>query len=192
MDGRNPHRAVRRHGRIGFTSHERELLVLIQGNSIANFRNDTGIFYEGTGTVEIKFNNIDGDPLHVHAQRAAAGKWDAGHTHYAVRNNGDTHGHVIGNSVRNCGRFAGGNAADVYEANILYCNPNATGDDADNAGIRYIADPALFGSVQIEDCDPASATCGRLLMCVCSRRQVFRQVGNMCKGTLFAEHLPDQ
>ena len=28
MDGRNPHRAVRFHSRIGFTSHERELLLI--------------------------------------------------------------------------------------------------------------------------------------------------------------------
>src|SRR6266699_6172202 len=30
MEGRNLHRAVRYHGRIGFTSHERELLTAIQ------------------------------------------------------------------------------------------------------------------------------------------------------------------
>lgn len=137
--------------------------LAVRGNYVGN--QTGGCFYAlGRGTVNLDGNTFDGDPLHVHAGRLPNGKWSAGTTFPGVWT--DT---VRVTASRNIFRnlysvyLGSGASQQVWSDNIIACNPTAIGYDANNIGIGDIYIPEFYGTLLVEDGDPASATYGRVL-----------------------------
>ncbi|MFG1300371.1 right-handed parallel beta-helix repeat-containing protein [Xanthobacter sp. V3C-3] len=137
--------------------------LAVRGNYVGN--QTGGCFYAlGRGTVNLDGNTFDGDPLHVHAGRLPNGKWTSGSTFPGVWT--DTV-RVIAtrNTFRNLYSVYLGSGASqqVWSDNIIACNPSGIGYNADNIGIGDIYIPEFYGTLLVEDGDPASATYGRVL-----------------------------
>lgn len=140
--------------------------VSINGNQIGNFVT-SGIYCEGEGVASLKNNLLDGDPLHVHAQRLANGKWTSSTDALSGIWVAGMNIASIGNEFRNLGTIYRGSTPNesAWGCNVVYCDPAvAVGWDANNIGIGNVQRPLLIDSrVVIEDGDPASATYGQVL-----------------------------
>ena len=136
--------------------------VVVSDNILTNFTT-TGIDAQGPGLLVIRGNAFDGDPYNIHADRLANGKWGAGYTNNTALTFVSARAIVSDNSFRNVGRIISGTLTldTQFDGNQIICDPNATGDDADNIGIRNISTPDLYGYVVIEDGDPSSSTFNR-------------------------------
>ncbi|MFG1302196.1 right-handed parallel beta-helix repeat-containing protein [Xanthobacter sp. V3C-3] len=135
----------------------------VRGNYVGNVSG--GCFYAlGKGTVNVENNIFDGDPLHVHSGRLANGKWTSGATLPGVWT--DTIRCIISNNTfRNLYSVYLGSGASqqVWQDNVIACNPTAIGYDANNIGIGDIYVPDFYGTLLVEDGNPASATYGQVL-----------------------------
>lgn len=140
--------------------------VMVSDNNIGNVVT-SGIYCEGEGIASIKDNLIDGDPLHVHAQRLPNGKWTSNTDALSGVWVAGMNVAIVGNEFRNLGTIYRGSTPNesAWAANIVYCDPAvAVGWDANNIGIGNVLRPLLIDSrVVIEDGDPASATYGQVL-----------------------------
>jgi hypothetical protein len=136
--------------------------VSITGNIVTNF-STRGINISGPGLLQIKANSFDGDPYNIHADRVANGKWGAGFANNTGLFILTAHAIITDNSFRNVGRVIGGTLTEElqWDGNQIICDPNGTGTDADNIGIRGIAEPSRYGYIVVEDGDPASANFNR-------------------------------
>lgn len=140
--------------------------VTVNGNQIANFVT-SGIYCEGEGVATLKNNILDGDPLHVHAQRLPNGKWTSNTDALSGIWVAGMNITSVGNEFRNLGTIYRGSTPNesAWAANIVYCDPVvAVGWDANNIGIGNVLRPLLIDSrVVIEDGDPASVTYGQII-----------------------------
>lgn len=157
--------------------------VVVARNIIYDF-SDFGFYASGRGTVTVEGNTIDGDPFLRSPYRAPGGKWGDGFANLRAVRAYNTVLAARYNSIRNVGRVFTGTAPTdhLFDANILYCNPVAHGVHADNVGIADIANPGLYGSVVIEDGDPASATFGTVLNTCPVRSQSMPTSGKYVTG----------
>jgi len=137
--------------------------VSIDNNNICNV--SSGCIYAiGKGTINARGNTFDGDPLHVHSGRLANGKWTSGTSFPAIQT--DTARLILQeNTFRNVYSMYSGTSMSqqVWLDNVIACNPTGIGFNADNIGIGDIYVPEFFGTLLVEDGDPASSTYGQVL-----------------------------
>lgn len=140
--------------------------VTVNGNQIANFVT-SGIYCEGEGVAALKNNIMDGDPLHVHAQRLPNGKWTSNTDALSCIWVAGMNIASVGNEFRNLGAIYRGATPNesAWGCNVVYCDPAvAVGWGANNIGIGNVQRALLIDSrIVIEAGDPASATYGQVL-----------------------------
>lgn len=166
--------------------------TMVSNNKIGHFDRN-GVFVEGPGVVEVKGNLFDGDPLHVHAQRLANGKWTNGTTHSAVRWDG-CNLIVHNNTIRNVqSLFTGASTDDCsWLDNAICADPNTNnGYNADNIGVGFFGALPRYGArMVIEDGDPASATFGKIKNVCVTASNSLPTTGKYLTGTFVQNALP--
>lgn len=142
--------------------------VVIRGGILADARTSC-IHAVGTGQITLDGLTFDGDPYHQHPARAAAGCWTASYGDLLAINCLGPHITVRNCAFRNVGMVNNGGATNLARftwagGNTIHADPVvASGYNAANAGIATVQRWAdLSAQLVVEDCDPGSATFGRV------------------------------
>jgi hypothetical protein len=146
------------------------LNVCVENNSIANYIG-SGCAVLGKGTVEIRGNTFNADPLNTSQYRGANGTWTfpSGHEQECNAVYLDNSGYALfqANTIKNVQSVIrmSSTAQAQWDRNTLYYFPNAEGFNTSNKGIGYFDNIVALGETNlvIEECNPNNSGFGEVL-----------------------------